>query len=138
MAKSFSSYSGSTTPPTSLFRLLPAEISITFGLMKSRSWIHTTGKHVPSLAEEKRKRDGNLHEIWGCTRNIIFSVPPHVCLHDTFSKPEYDFARDLNEYYSLLPGRYSLAPTETGDDSTRIPRTGKDRKVQLSISVTTP
>src|ERR1017187_8304179 len=90
MAKSFSSYSGSTTPPTSLFRLLPAEISITFGLMKSRSWIHTTGKHVPSLAEEKRKRDGNLHEIWGCTRNIIFSVPPHVCLHDTFSKPEYD------------------------------------------------
>jgi hypothetical protein len=100
--------------------------------------LDSAGKHVPSLAEEKRKRDGNLHEIWGCTGNIIFSVPPHVCLHGTFSKPESDFARDLNEYYSLPPGRYSLAPTETGDDSTRIPRTGKDRKVHLSISVTTP
>jgi hypothetical protein len=51
---------------------------------------------------------GQSPEVWGFTRNVLFTVPPHTCLHGTFSNPEYDFARDLNKYYALRPGIYSV------------------------------
>lgn len=74
--------------------------------------LDAAGKHIPSLEEEKRRREQDAGhfspEVWSCTRNVLLTVPPHTCLHGTFSKPEYDFARDLSKYYSLQPGRYSL------------------------------
>jgi hypothetical protein len=74
--------------------------------------LDSAGKHIPSLEEEKRRRDQDAGHfspaVWSCARNVLFTVPPHTCLHGTFSKPEYDFARDLNKYYPLRPGLYSL------------------------------
>jgi hypothetical protein len=75
-------------------------------------FLDAAGKPVLSLDAEKRRRDqaaGNVSlEVWACAMNMLFTVPPHTCLHGTFSKPEYVFARDLSKYYSLQPGRYSL------------------------------
>jgi|SRR5579872_3198578 len=78
--------------------------------------LDSAGKHVASRAEERRAEEARksngpvprLMEV--CTRNFPITIPPKTCLHGSFARPEYDFARDLNYFYALPAGRYSLVP----------------------------
>jgi hypothetical protein len=103
--------------------------------------LDSAGEHIPSLEEEKRRRDQDTGhfspEVWSCARNMLFTVPPHACLHGTFSKPEYDFARDLNKYYSLQPGRYSLILLKNQTPAASS-RTSTARTPELNIMVMKP
>ena len=75
-------------------------------------------------------------EVWGCTGSVLFTVPPHLSTWP-FSKPEYDFARDLYKYYPLRPGLYSLTVMR----NKRLAggsRTGKTESPVLHITVMKP
>jgi hypothetical protein len=85
------------------------------------------------LAEKKRNPASFLPEVFACLRNFPITVPPYACFHGSFSNPQHDFARNLNEYYSLPPGRYSLAPMKERPE--QITRTSIEQDVKLSISV---
>jgi hypothetical protein len=103
--------------------------------------VDAAGKSIVSLDAEKRRRDrdaGNFSpEVWSCARNVLFTVPPHTCLHGTFSKPEYDFARDLTKYYSLQPGQYSLMVLKNQTPAAGS-RTSVAETSELHITVTKP
>lgn len=82
----------------------------------------SAGKRVLSRAEERRlaeemRNPGGFvpEEPFRCWRNFGITIPPRTCLHGSFSAPEYDFARDLDDYYRLPPGRYSLVPIRRGE-----------------------
>ena len=82
------------------------------------------------LAEEKRNPGGFLPEPFQCFRNFPITVPPRTCVHGKFSEPEHDFARDLNSYYLLPPGRYSLVST-----SKREPERASGRKTDQGFTL---
>lgn len=108
----------------------------------------STGKRVESRAEEKRraeeersKVDGRPlpQEMWICLRNIAITVPSHACLHGSYSTADYDFVRDLTNYYLLPPGRYSLVPAAKPEMQS-VPGAGSKSgpKVALEITVKKP
>jgi hypothetical protein len=101
----------------------------------------SAGKRVLSRAEEKRlaeeKRNPGAfvpEAPFRCWRNFGITIPPRTCLRGSFSAPGDDFARDLNDYYLLPPGSYSLAPikdreTENASGSSTV------QAVKLPITV---
>ena len=73
----------------------------------------------------------------GAAKGTSCSLFRRTCLHGTFSKPEYDFARDLNKYHPLRPGLYSLTVMR----NQRLAggsRTGKTESPVLHITVMKP
>ena len=76
--------------------------------------LDSDGRHVMSRREERdlaeRKRNPRYAGLGPhtCTANAPITIAAHASLHGSFSKPERYFVRDLNEYYSLPPGQYSL------------------------------
>jgi hypothetical protein len=78
----------------------------------------SSGRRVLSVAEEKEKKlkqNGQVN-VLSCTRNFPIDIPPHTSIHGSFSRPNYDFMRDLRTYYSLPPGRYFVVPSKRGQD----------------------
>jgi hypothetical protein len=87
------------------------------------------------LAEEKRNPGGFLpEEPFQCWRNFDIAIPPRTCLHGSFSAPEDDFARNLNNYYLLPPGRYSLVPIKKRE-AERASGGSTEQAVKLPITV---
>jgi hypothetical protein len=100
----------------------------------------STDKRVLSRAEEKRlaeeKRNPGVflpEQPFRCWLNFAITVPPRTCLHGSFSAPEYDFARDLNSYYQLPPGRYSLVPISIGKPQQA---SGRETVQRLTLPIT--
>jgi hypothetical protein len=99
------------------------------------------GNQVPSRAEEKRmaeqrRNPGHVFEVpFRCWLNYPIDVPPHSCVHGSLSKPDHDFVRDLNGYYSLAPGRYALM-TKKNAESER--GTSTEQRATLPIVVLKP
>ena len=81
-----------------------------------------SGHRVLTRAEVKQKErspaGGTMLSACAfvCTRNFPIEIAPHSCAHTTFSKPAYDFARDLATYYLLPPGHYFLVRAERDQD----------------------
>lgn len=75
---------------------------------------------------------------FGCDRNFPIDIPPHTCVHGTFSNQAYDFARDLRNYYSLSPGKYFLVPGERGQHCKHVRKTLPDPKTGLEITIEEP
>jgi hypothetical protein len=84
----------------------------------------SAGHRVLTRAEEKRKTaisqnpeqiplPSRLEDTWMCDRNFPITIPPHACMHGTFSSLPYDFSRDLRTYYELPPGRYYIVRKES-------------------------
>jgi len=95
----------------------------------------SAGQRVLGRSEEKERNDPRRPVIMGCTRNFPINIPPHTCVHGSFSKPDYDFTRDLGEYYSLPPGRYFIVPGERGPDYRPVTRTLPDPSIGLELTV---
>jgi len=76
--------------------------------------LDSEGRHITSRREERdlaeRKRNPKYAGLvlHACTANAPITVPAHACMHGSFSKRDYTFVRDLNEYYAVPPGHYSL------------------------------
>lgn len=85
------------------------------------------------LAEKKRNPASLFSDEFVCFRNFPITVPPHSCLQGSFSKPQYDFARDFNRYYSLPPGQYSLVPMKKSQEQNSRAGTGPGVKLPISI-----
>jgi len=82
------------------------------------------------IAEEKQNPGAFAPDGFQCFRNFAITIPARTCLHGSFSDPQYDFARDLNTYYTLPPGRYSLMPISKGE-----PEQASGRKTQQSLTL---
>jgi len=95
----------------------------------------SSGHRLLSRAEEEIKKTPGSEIIRACTRNFPIDIPPRSCAHGSFSKPEYDFERDLQRYYSLPPGRYLIVPAERTKDYKPVTRTMIDPKIGLRVTV---
>jgi hypothetical protein len=100
----------------------------------------SAGKRVLSRAEERRLAEEKRNpasfvpeDPFQCFRNFPISIPPRTCLHGSLSAPEYDFARDLNIYYLLPPGRYSLVPISKGEPERA---SGRRTEQRLTLPIT--
>lgn len=99
------------------------------------------GRAEKRWAEEERSRGDArplLREPFECFRNFTITVLSQACLHGSFSTNKYDFVRDLNDYYLLPPGRYSLVPTKAAERTVPVAGTKSEPKVALEIIVRKP
>ena len=96
-------------------------------------------QRLSSRAAEKLRKENYTGPtpIFICARNFGINLPPHACLHGTFSQPEWDFARDLNDYYELPTGSYFLVPM-TGREAQSLPQGTRERMPKLSITIQKP
>jgi hypothetical protein len=76
--------------------------------------------------------------VFACTRNFPIEIAPHSCAHTTFSKPAYDFARDLATYYSLPPGHYFLVRAERDQDCRPLFKMRPHFKIGLPLTIREP
>jgi hypothetical protein len=106
----------------------------------------STGKRIESRREQKRRvaveqsrSEGRPfpEEVWVCSRNFPITIPSHACLHGSLLDGRSDLARDLNEYYLLPPGQYSLVPTKAPEMRTVPPTTNAEQQ-RVAITVTKP
>jgi hypothetical protein len=96
----------------------------------------SAGRPVLSRVEDRQKKENDTsRRIFVCGRNFLISVPSRTCLHGSFSKPEYDFARNLEDYYSLRAGRYLIIPKETGPEVRQGTSPQAGRKLGLELIV---
>jgi hypothetical protein len=95
----------------------------------------SAGQRVLSRTEEEVKKDPRRTVMMGCARNFPINIPPHTCVHGSFSNPDYDFTRDLSDYYALPPGRYFIVAGKRGPDNLPVPRTQPDPSIGLAVTV---
>jgi hypothetical protein len=106
--------------------------------------LDSAGNRVLSRREDAeladKRRDPNaLGTPFRCWLNFRIAVPPHACLHGSFSKPDNDFTRNLNHYYMLPAGQYSLSPAKkNGTRKAPANGAGDAQRVALEITVTKP
>ncbi len=98
----------------------------------------SAGRRMLTRAEQKQARNTEIENLPLCGRNLLIWIPPHTCIHGTFSKLEHDFARDLNEYYSLPPGKYLITPAEKKQNGKRLTRSLTDLQRGLLVEVDQP
>lgn len=102
------------------------------------------GHRILSRGEQKdREQHGASGDAFYsrivCSRNFPIDIPPHACVHGTFSQPAYDFARDLQSYYDLPPGKYLLVPRSVEPkQGVLIPEKHPEAAVGLPITVNEP
>ena len=115
---------------------------IDFFWLKEIHVVHSAGKHVASRIQERRAEETRRalanglpiqNEAGGCFRNFAITIPPHARLHGSFSRPQHDFARDLNEYYFLPPGRYFLAPKKVNLAPSSRPIADQSTKLTITV-----
>ena len=105
--------------------------------------VDSAGNLVLSRAEQKeleerlRSPRSFLERPFRCWLNETIPVPPHACIHGSFSKPDSNFTGDLNQLYVLPPGRYSLVSVKY-EGRERIKRRDTGRNIELPITVLNP
>jgi len=126
----------STDEPKSAFTCTDIDVFWVSGI----DVFDSSGQRMQSLEEEEKRISPGDIVKWlpMCSRNFMFSVPPHSCVHGTFSQLEPDFSRDLRRYYSLPPGRYVIVPAERGRDGTPVNRTLPEPNNGLTVIVQEP
>ena len=96
---------------------------------------NSTGNRVTS---RKEIQDQNKNEITRkiviCSRTFAINISPHFCKHTTFSKPDFDFYRDISSGWDFKPGHYFISPAERTSEYVPIQRTEKP-KIALEINI---
>ena len=95
----------------------------------------SSGHRIASRREiQDRKEDEFRDKIAICGRTLAIEIPPHSCKHTTFSKPDFDFYRDLSGLWDFQLRRYFITPAERTTDYMPIKRTEKPT-ISLEINI---
>jgi len=102
--------------------------------------LDSTGKRVLSRSEvrliEEHQRDPSilLSTNFECFRNFAIEVPPHACLHGSFSSPGDDFTLDLTQLYQLGTGQYSLVSLKK-EEPERVSQMSSGQEFKLIVVI---
>jgi hypothetical protein len=96
----------------------------------------STGHRVLSIAEQKEPKLRDSGRVRISSYHLPIYIPPHTLVHGRFSKQDHDFARDLQSYYSLPPGRYLIVSSETDQGGNT--KTPSNRQNGLRLVVQEP
>ena len=93
----------------------------------------SAGQRVLRRVNEQSSKGAQFNFV--CTRNFAIEIPPHSCMHTTFTERAYDLSRDLQRYYMLPPGRYFAVPAKRDQNDKPVTRMVTDPADALAVTV---
>jgi hypothetical protein len=95
----------------------------------------SSGHRVSAVSEQPAAQDP--HTVNLPLRSCFgFAIPPHTCMHGSFSQPgQFGLVRDLLQYYSLPPGRYVIVASERDQAGNPVARTLSNPQNGLRVEV---